>query len=140
MNARYFLDTNVLIHAFGRQEPRKAEIASDLVREGLGQRRAVISYQVVQEFFSVAFRFPGPPTTDEAQSYLTSVLRPLLSVHSSIDLYSEALYLRERYRLSWYDSVIVAAALEARCNVLYTEDLQHGQRFGDLVVTNPFQG
>jgi predicted nucleic acid-binding protein len=45
----------------------------------------------------------------------------------------------ERYKLGWYDSLIVAAAIEAECDVLYTEDLNHGQRFGDLVVTDPFR-
>ncbi len=55
-----------------------------------------------------------------------------------MSLYGEALRIRERYKLNWYDSLIVAAALEAKCDVLYTEDLQHGQRFGELVVINPF--
>jgi predicted nucleic acid-binding protein len=62
----------------------------------------------------------------------------MLAVESSLALFDEALAIHIRYKLSWYDSLIVAAALEAKCDVLYTEDLQHGQRFGDLVVMNPF--
>jgi predicted nucleic acid-binding protein len=59
-------------------------------------------------------------------------------VHSSQALYAEALHLQHRYRLSWYDSLILAGAIEAQCSVLYSEDLQHGQRFGDLQIENPF--
>ena len=100
----------------------------------------MISYQVMQEYFSVGFRrFDPPLTLEEAEQYLHGVLRPMLRVQSSVGLCTEALHVRERYRLSWYDSLIVAAAQEARCTVLYTEDLQHGQRFGDVVVEDPFR-
>ena len=53
-------------------------------------------------------------------------------------LYLEALQFQSRYRLSWYDSLIVAAAIQAQCQILMTEDLQHGQKFADLRVENPF--
>ena len=59
-------------------------------------------------------------------------------VHSSLALYIEALGLQNRFRISWYDSLIVAAAIEGGCNILYSEDLQHGMKFGDLQVKNPF--
>jgi len=74
----------------------------------------------------------------EAEQYLGAVFRPLLAVQSSPALISEALRLTARHRLSWYDSLIVAAAIEGGCGVLYSEDLQHGQRFGELKVENPF--
>jgi len=75
---------------------------------------------------------------EDAEQYLTTVFRPLLALHSSVALYQEALALRHRYRLNWFDSLIVAAALAAECDVLYSEDLQHGQKFGGLRVENPF--
>ena len=74
----------------------------------------------------------------EAEQYLGAVFRPLLAVQSSPALVSEALRLTDRHRLSWYDSLIVAAAIEGGCGVLYSEDLQHGHRFGQLKVENPF--
>ena len=77
-------------------------------------------------------------TPDEAEQYLGTVFRPLLAVNSSQTLYGEAIRLTRRYLLSWYDSLIVAAALEAECGVLYSEDLQHGQKIGNLRVENPF--
>jgi predicted nucleic acid-binding protein len=63
----------------------------------------------------------------------------MLAVQSSQALLADGLRLHERYRLSWYDSLIIAAALEAECGVLYSEDLQHGQTFGHLRIDNPFR-
>lgn len=141
MSGRYFIDTNVVVYAFDPREPRKKKIANGLLADALRQRQGLISYQVVQEFFSAMIRgrFDPPLTSADALEYLSSVLGPLLQVHFSVELCRAALHLRERYKLSWYDSLIVAAAQEARCEVLYTEDLQDGQRFGDLVVTDPFR-
>ena len=94
---------------------------------------------MAQEFFNVALRrFTQPMTVAEAEQYLATVFRPLMAVHSSQALYGAALRLTERYRLPWYDSLIVAAAVEGHCSVLYSEDLQSGQRFEDLQVENPF--
>jgi len=77
-------------------------------------------------------------TAAEGEQYLGVVFRPLLAVHSSHALYGEALRLSARFSLSWYDSLIVVAAMESQCEILYSEDLQHGQRFGDVRVENPF--
>ena len=71
--------------------------------------------------------------------FLVSIFRPMLAVQSSQLLFAEGLRLYERYQLSWYDSLIVAAALEAQCGVLYSEDMRHRQMFGDLRIANPFR-
>lgn len=83
-------------------------------------------------------RFPAFLASPDAELYIAAVLQPLLGVQSSLGLYNEALRLHQRYRLSWYDSIIVAAASEARCQVLYTEDLQNGATINGVLVTNPF--
>jgi predicted nucleic acid-binding protein len=138
MSGRFFLDTNIFVYSFDRSAPDKLRRTTELIRQGVATGQGVVSYQVVQEFFNVALRrFASPMTVAEAEQYLGTVFRPLLAVHSSHAFYAEALHLQDRYRLSWYDSLIVAAAIEARCAVLYSEDLQHGQRFGDLQVANP---
>ena len=74
----------------------------------------------------------------EAEQYLTTVFRPPLSVYPSQGLFLEALRLWGRYSFGWYDSLIVAAALDGECWVLYSEDLQHAMCIGELVVKNPF--
>lgn len=140
MSDRYFLDTNVFVYSLEGGASAKARRASHLVREAITTRNGIVSYQVVQEFFNVAFRrFTPAMTSMEAEQYLATVFRPLLAVHSSHALCAEALRVRNRYRLSWYDSLIIAAALEAGCRVLYTADLRDGQKFGDLGIENPFQ-
>ena len=117
----------------------KAEKAAQLIRKALTTQKGVISYQVVQEFFNVALRrFTQPMKAVDAEQYLRMVFQPLLGVHSTPALYLEALDLHARSGLSWYDSLIVSAALQTRCDLLFTEDLQHGQRFGSLQVKNPF--
>jgi predicted nucleic acid-binding protein len=139
MSDRYFLDTNIFVYSFGQSAAVKAQKATNLIREALTTQKGVISYQVVQEFFNVALRrFSQPMQVADAEQYLGTVFRPLLSVHSSQALYVEALHLHTQNGLSWYDSLIVSAAIQARCDLLYTEDLQHGQRFGSLQVRNPF--
>jgi len=140
MSAKFFLDTNIFVYSLGGTPAGKARRAAELVREGVAGGKGIISYQVVQEFFSVAFRRFAPPMTfAEAEHYLATIFRPMLAVHSSQALFAEALRLYERFRLSWYDSLIVAAALEAHCGVLYSEDMRHGQTFGDLRIDNPFR-
>jgi len=115
-------------------------MARELIRTVTFDRTGVISYQVVQEFFHVLLvKAAGKLNTEDAQQVLATVFRPLLAVHSSVALFGDAIHLQKRHRLSWYDSLIVAAAQQSGCAILYTEDLQHGQRFGDLVVTNPFR-
>jgi predicted nucleic acid-binding protein len=139
MSGRFFLDTNIFVYSFDATMPGKARRAAELIRDGLETRTGIVSYQVVQEFFSVAFtRFVRPMSTFAAEEYLTTVFRPLLAVHSSPALFISALQLHHQHQLSWYDSLIVAAAQEASCEILYSEDLQHGRRFGGLQIENPF--
>jgi predicted nucleic acid-binding protein len=139
MSARYFLDTNIFAYAAHPAATRKTEVAFKLIEDGLDTGNGIVSYQVVQEFFSLAFRkFPKAMSGFEAEEYLNTVFRPLLAVHSSPALYVSALQVYGRYRFSWYDSLIVAAARQADCSILYTEDLQHGLQIENLRVTNPF--
>jgi predicted nucleic acid-binding protein len=138
MSDRFFLDTNVFVYEDTPTASTKRAIATRLIDRAFVSGKGVISFQIVQEYFSVAFRrFQPRMSFAEAQRKLDA-LAPLLAVHSSFSLYQRALDLSRRFSLSWYDSLIVAAALEANCRTLYTEDLQHGQVFDNLRVQNPF--
>jgi predicted nucleic acid-binding protein len=140
MNGRFFLDTNVFVYSFDAKAEIKAGRARELIENASDTGKGIVSFQVVQEFFNVALRrFSQPMTTSEAEEYLTTVFRPLLAIHSSPVLYGEALRLAARYRLGWYDSLIVAAALEGKCRILYSEDLQHGRDIEGLKIENPFR-
>ena len=70
--------------------------------------------------------------------YMEDVLAPLYRIQPSIRLYGKSLDIHARYRFGFYDSLIVASAVEAGCNRLYTEDLQHGQRIEGVTIVNPF--
>lgn len=139
MNDKFFLDTNIFIYSISPGAPLKSQRAAGIVRDAIDSGKGIISYQVVQEFFSVAFRrFKPTMTPTEAEQVLAMTFRPLLGVHSSYSLYAHGLDLTRRHSISWYDSLIIAAATESDCRILYTEDLQHGQKFGNLTVQNPF--
>ena len=139
MSDRFFLDTNIFVYSFDKNAPKKADRAAKLIRRAIEVGQGIVSYQVVQEFFNVALRrFAEPMSAADAEQYLSTTFRPLLAVHSSHGLYSRALQLAREHSLSWYDSLIVASAIEGRCGVLYSEDLQHGQRFGGSRIENPF--
>jgi predicted nucleic acid-binding protein len=135
----YFFDTNILVYTFDRTAPDKAGRADNLVYEALASGRGMISYQVVQEFIAVVRKpFRTAMTFEEIEKYWETTLRPLLHIHSSPALFLQAMDVCRTYQLSWYDSLIVAAAMQGRCQILYSEDLQDGRRFGDLVIRNPF--
>jgi predicted nucleic acid-binding protein len=139
MSDRYFLDTNTFVYSLDPVDPRKARIAEELVTRGVDSRLGVISYQVVQEFMNVSLRqFRTTMTVTELELYFFKVLLPMMTIPSSSGLFMEALCLQRAGQIAWYDSLIIAAALQGGCKILYSEDMQGGRRFGDLVIQNPF--
>lgn len=139
MSDKFFLDTNVFVYLFDQSAPAKELTSRKLMNNAIDTGNGIISYQVVQEFFNVARRrFSGILQPDQAERLLASVFGPLWAIQPSPELYLRAMRLLERYHLTWYDALIVAGAIEGDCRTLYTEDLQHGQRFDNLEVRNPF--
>ncbi len=137
-----FFDTNVLVYAYGPDDPARRQRALLLIREAMREGRCVISTQVMQEFFSVVLRrnFISPADA-------LDVLRGLAeyqAVPANAGSVLRAVALRQRVRVSIWDALIVQAALDAGCGTLFTENLQDGQRFaavGDaatVTVVNPF--
>lgn len=134
-----FVDTNILVYAEDRDSSRKHEIARDLI-VGLWDRRdGVLSVQVLQELYvSVTRKLKKPLGSARAaeivEEYLTWTV-----VESTGPLLLEAIALQRRARLSFWDALVVQAAISAGCDRLYSEDLNAGQRFGSVVVINPFE-
>lgn len=132
MTAKAFADTNIVIYAEG-SDSHKAQRASAIL-----ESTPVISTQVVNETISALTRKYGFTLT-EAHEVATSLLELCEVVPVTADTIREAIRLAARYQLSHWDSVIVAAALLADCETLYSEDLQHEQLFENrLRVVNPF--
>lgn len=135
-----FIDTNVFIYLFDETNDRKRNIADRIVKTALETRTARISHQVVQETLNVVTRkLPSPMTAENAQRFLVQVLAPLWQIMPNIALYRRGLDVQARYGFSFYDSLIIAAALESGCTRLYSEDLQHGQQIEGLTIENPFK-
>lgn len=136
----FFLDTNIFVYALLASEPLKKQRALQLVEQALASHRGCISYQVIQEFANVATRkFAQRFTTDECKQFIDAAMQPLNRVGSSPELLHTALDLQDETRYSFYDSLVLSAALQAGADVLYTEDLQHNQLVhGTLRIVNPF--
>lgn len=137
MSAEHFLDTNILVYMFDNTDAGKRRQAVDLVNESLTQGSGCISFQVVQETLNVLIRRLGFVAEDSRRA-LEQVLVPLWQVYPSAPLYQDAISIQGRYGFSFYDSLIIAAALEAGCTRLYSEDLQQGQQVQRLTIVNPF--
>jgi predicted nucleic acid-binding protein len=139
MKDKFFLDTNILVYSFDGSQPEKQKLSRDLIAKSLETGQGCISYQVVQEFLNMATRkFKVPLTFDDSRIFLSTVLTPLCEVFASIDLYSNALEVAERWRYSFYDALIIASALQNDCRILYSEDLQDGQMIKELTIKNPY--
>ncbi len=140
MRVEDFIDTNIFVYQLERLDTRKAAIAEHLIQHGIASGTACISPQVVQECLNTAIRKSEIQLSrNEMEKYLQSVLAPLLRVQPSLRLYRLSLDIQSRYQFSFYDSLIVAAAVEAGCKTLYTEDLTHGQQVEGVTITNPFR-
>ncbi|HZL78663.1 MAG TPA: PIN domain-containing protein [Candidatus Limnocylindrales bacterium] len=138
MSAEFFLDTNVLIYAFTEQDAPKRIRSRELYELAIGGR-GIISFQVVQEFLNTAQKKFSTQFTDaDLREFLNNELWPLCAVFPSAELYDHALRLRVETGYSFYDSLIVAAALEAGCKTIYSEDLQHNRKLHGLEIKNPF--
>lgn len=134
-----FIDSNVFVYLFDETDDRKREAAERIVDSALQNHNASISFQVVQETLNVLTRkLPTPMTVEGAKDFLQQVLVPLWRVSPSRALYDRALDLQARYRYGFYDSLIIAAALDAGCTRLYSENLQDGHRIEGLTIRNPF--
>lgn len=138
--APYFLDTNIFVYSFDTTATEKQTQARQLIKESLQSQRGVISTQVVQEFLNVSQRrFSTPLTSTDARLYLSSVLMPLCRHFPSVNFYDFALLLQAEIGFSLYDTLIVAAALEAGCKTLLTEDMQDERVIRGLTILNPFR-
>lgn len=133
---RRFFDTNVLVYAHDAREPGKRDVSRALVAEAMDDDEWVVSTQVLVEFYA---------TTVRRKLLAPAQARDLLSLWGShdvvpqtTDLVLRAIALHQEHSLAFWDGLIVQAAMDAHCDVLLSEDLQDGRRFGELVIRNPF--
>ncbi|WP_445219272.1 PIN domain-containing protein [Bradyrhizobium sp. Pa8] len=128
-----FLDTNILVYA--QQTGTKAKISQDLIEQG-----GAISVQVLNELANVLHGKQGRSWHDIELLFddIDNTLDPALPLTATTS--RAALALAQDDGFAFYDALIVAAAIEAGCDILYSEDMQHGRSVGGLTIVNPFLG
>jgi predicted nucleic acid-binding protein len=137
MSVRSFFDTNVLIYSDDHDSPEKRERALDLLDAARLGGTGVVSTQVLQEYFVVTTRKLGVSASVarrkvELLARLDTVLVDVSDVIAAIDLH-------RLHELSFWDALVIRAAQNAGCRVLYSEDLRHGWCLDDLEIVNPFR-
>ena len=135
---KMFIDTNILIYAFdvsaGKKHQVASHILSDLWNSGLG----VLSTQVLQEFYiNVVQKIQKPIDQKMAQEIIRDLLKWHVVVNNG-DSILDAIDISEKYGYSFWDSLIIEAALTGGVSVLLSEDLQHGQVISGVTISNPF--
>lgn len=138
MSDRVFLDTNVLVYAYDRSAAERQSVAQQLLRTGIREESAVVSAQVLGEFFTVVTRkIPTPMSADQARHVIAMVsVLPVQEV--DLSLVHRAIDVHKRYGLAYWDGLIVAAAERAGCASILTEDLSSGDVYFGVRVVNPF--
>ncbi len=139
MSDKYFIDTNVFVYSFDQSQRTKHLRSLQLIQSALQTGLGIISTQVIQEFLNVATRkFAVSMKPEDSKAYLRLVLNPLCQVYPDLSLFESSLDLQAETGYSFYDSVILSAAIRSECNFLFTEDMQDGQEIHGVLIKNPY--
>ncbi|MBO0614259.1 PIN domain-containing protein [Thiothrix fructosivorans] len=138
MNARVFVDTNILVYSRDKSEEAKQAIALQWLAVLWQQRSGRISFQTLNEFYvTVTQRLKPGLSRSEAQADIRNLLlwNPI-PVDSTV--MENAWLIQEHHRFSWWDSLILSAAQIQDCTIVLSEDMQHEQQIGNMTIINPF--
>jgi len=139
MSARYFVDTNILMYAHDTSAGAKHDRAKAIVEELWRDRTGVLSTQVLQELAVNLRRKAGRPLDAKAAREIVADYLTWQVVVNGGESILEALDVEGRYQISFWDALVVQAAQASGAQVLYSEDLSDGQKYGAVRVTNPFR-
>lgn len=137
MSATEFLDTNVLVYAYDRSDPRKQKIAQGLLRRAL-EGEIAASSQVLGEFASTMLHKLAPPAKPADVAALLDTLGPIYLIPLDGDVVLRAVQAHAQYGLHFYDGMIIATAERGRCQKIWSEDLNDSQEYFGVKVENPF--
>jgi predicted nucleic acid-binding protein len=135
---RIFVDTNLWVYPFDRREPDKSHYIRQWLREIAEEHQIVVSTQVLIEFRSVLTRKLKPPIPHEEMRLAMNALSSFEVLATDTALVLDAHELARNEQLSWFDALIVEAAIRGGCEQVFSEDLSHGRKFGELTICNPF--
>ena len=139
MSAKVFFDTNVLVYAFDSYYPSKQKIARELMNTHGSVGTMVLSTQVLQEFYVVVTgKLKTPIVPKDAEDIIADLATfPLVQVNKPLIL--KAIQRHQQQSHSFWDCLIIEAALDAKCSILLSEDMQDGFQVGELIFQNPFK-
>lgn len=134
-----FLDTNILVYAYDLDEKSKRQTAKAILADCWNNRSGVISTQVLQEFYvtltrKLSSKLPASEARDVVSDFLSWSIYQIVPTDIG-----EASEIGEQYGYTFWDSLVITAARNANAEVLYSEDMQDGQKLGDLKIINPFK-
>jgi len=136
MRGGSFLDSNILVYTDDRADPAKQKASIALVARLTRAQSAVVSFQVLQEYFAIVTRKLG---VDAAVARAkVELFGALTTATTEVDDVLAAIDLHRLHQLSFWDALIVRSAIKSGCRRIYTEDLQHGRRYDGVEIVNPF--
>ncbi len=139
MSNKYFLDTNILVYAHDQKSRSRQTIAQDLIFQGLRDESAVISTQVISEYLvTITRKIEVPLTVDKAVTEI-ELFRAFNIIEIDVDMIIDANKIHTTNQISYWDSLIVSAAIFANCEILYTEGMNDGQIIDGVTIYNPFK-
>ena len=137
MSDKVFLDTNTVIYSYSEDEPEKQKIANDILEQYSNQ--IIISNQVINELSNTLFR-KFKLNADEVRETVLELNDNFPIVNFNLQTQLKGIELKGKYKLQFYDSMILATALENGCNIVFSEDMQHNQVIENrLTIINPFR-
>lgn len=134
-----FADTNVLVYSRDEADPAKHDAAKAWIEALWHSGTGTLSQQVLSEYYVTVTRMLVPAMAREAARREVIDLATWTMAPTTPETIAAAWHVEDRFGLSFWDALIVASADAAGCTTLLTEDLQHGQRFGDVTVVSPFE-
>ena len=137
MTGRLFVDTNILIYALDPADPRKRAVSADLLRQTISSHSLTLSPQSLNECYRVLTQRRKIMPIDEARSYIR-VLAPWAIAPLDATTTERAWAVHDQAGLSWWDSLMVAAALRAECLLFVSEDMHDGAVVDGMRIVNPF--
>lgn len=139
MNVKTFVDTNIVVYAHDRSSGKKHKISKEILRELWQKRIGILSTQVLQEFFYIVTKkISDPINLSKARESIRHLLYWQIVVNDGPSIL-QAIDIYKKFEYSFWDSLIIQAAISGKAEILLSEDLQSGQVIDSLKIINPFE-
>ncbi len=138
---KIFIDTNILVYLFDKSERPKQTQAKKIISERLSSSKFFLSVQVINEFINIISKKISFPIPLNKQKKIINLLNDIFIIASlSLETTLSAIEIKNKYKYSFWDSLIISSVIENKCNILFSEDMQHGSIVeSTLTIVNPFE-